>query len=133
MTHDYQHETDGIIISVVPRFMEQQSDPQSGHYVWSYSVEIINDGEDIVQLESRFWSIIDANGYKQTVEGSGVVGEQPVLNPGDSYSYVSGCPLGTSSGIMAGHFVMRCDSSRTFKAKIPAFSLDSPYETATFN
>ncbi|PCJ82987.1 MAG: Co2+/Mg2+ efflux protein ApaG [Hyphomicrobiales bacterium] len=133
MTHDYQTVTNGIIVTVVPRFMEQQSDPDSGHYVWSYSVEIVNNGEDIVQLESRFWSIIDATGYKQTVEGSGVVGEQPVLNPGDSYSYVSGCPLGTSSGMMAGHFIMRSTSNHTFKAQIPAFSLDSPYEKAVFN
>lgn len=133
MTHPYQSVTNGIAVSVAPRFLEDQSDPQEGRFVWSYSVEIVNHGDETVQLEGRHWVITDGNGFQQEVQGAGVVGEQPVLNPGDSYSYMSGCPLVTPNGLMAGTYTMRTKRGAEFLAEIPAFSLDSPYTNQMMN
>ena len=79
-----------------------------------------------VQLRTRYWKIIDGLGHIQEVRGSGVVGKQPVLGPGESFSYTSGCPLGTPNGTMQGSYVMQTPDGETFEAEIPAFSLDSP-------
>jgi ApaG protein len=121
----YQAKTRDIRITVTPRFLTRESAPEKGHFVWSYSIEIENEGAETVQLVSRYWKITDGSGKVQEVEGPGVVGEQPVLTPGDSFSYTSGVPLTTSSGFMLGHYVMMTDHGESFEATVPAFSLDS--------
>ena len=118
---------------VTPDYLEDQSSPDEGHYFWAYTVEIFNDGSETVQLRSRFWRITDANGKTEEVRGAGVVGETPTLEPGDSFSYTSGCPLNTSSGIMLGSYQMAKDNGETFNVDIPAFSLDSPFTERSLN
>lgn len=120
----YQAETHDIRVTVTPKFLDRESAPEKGHFVWSYSIEIENRGSATVQLLSRYWRITDASGRVQEVEGPGVVGEQPVLNPGDSFTYTSGVPLTTPSGFMHGHYVMVTDHGESFSAEVPAFSLD---------
>ena len=100
--------------------------PEDSRYFFAYTVEIINTGLERVQLRSRYWRIMDAQGRMQEVRGAGVVGEEPVLGPGESYSYTSGCPLTTPSGTMQGSYVMETSTGETFDAEIPAFSLDQP-------
>jgi ApaG protein len=124
----YQAKTRDIRITVTPRFLIRESAPEKSHFVWSYSIEIENQGGETVQLVSRYWKITDGSGKVQEVEGPGVVGEQPVLTPGDSFSYTSGVPLTTPSGFMLGHYVMVTDHGESFEAMVPAFSLDSADE-----
>ncbi|WP_339931083.1 Co2+/Mg2+ efflux protein ApaG [uncultured Brevundimonas sp.] len=131
--HAYEAETDGIIVRVRPSYLAGQSDPDSGRWVWAYQVEIENRGAATVQLIARHWIITDARGQIEDVRGPGVVGEQPTIPPGDSYSYTSGCPLGTASGSMAGSYQMTDTEGRTFEAAIPAFSLDVPGERRVLN
>lgn len=133
MVHPYQSVTNGIEVSVAPRFLEDQSDPLESRFVWSYAIEIVNNGLETVQLEARHWTITDGNGVQHFVDGDGVLGEQPVLNPGDSYSYMSGCPLVTPNGVMVGTYTMRRRDGDEFLADIPAFSLDSPYTRRVLN
>jgi len=124
----YECETNGVRVSVEPDYLEDESDPEINRFVWAYTVEIENRGDETLQLISRSWSIMDASGKTEIVRGPGVVGEQPVLNPGESFRYTSGAPLGTSSGFMTGAYEMRREGGGSFDATIPAFSLDSPYE-----
>ena len=131
--HAYEAETDGIIVRVRPSYLAGQSDPDSGRWVWAYQVEIENRGPAPVQLVARHWIITDARGQIEDVRGPGVVGEQPTIPPGDSYSYTSGCPLGTASGSMAGSYQMTDAAGRSFEAIIPAFSLDVPGERRVLN
>ena len=91
----YTKTTKKISITVNPYYLEDQSEPDDQHYVWAYQVTINNQGEERVQLKNRYWKIIDSNGEKQEVRGEGVVGEQPILNPGEKYEYTSGTPLAT--------------------------------------
>ena len=93
----YSKTTKKINITVKPYYLEDQSEPEDQHYVWAYKVTIDNQGNEKVQLVNRHWKIIDANGTLQEVRGKGVVGEQPVLNPGEKFEYTSGTPLTTSS------------------------------------
>ncbi len=123
----YKAVTRGISVTVTPRFMPEESSPGDGRYFFAYTVEIINTGLERVQLRSRYWKIIDGNGQVQEVRGAGVVGKQPVLGPGESFHYTSGCPLATPDGTMAGSYGMVTASGETFQAEIPAFSLDSPH------
>ena len=123
----YKAVTRSISVTVVPRFMPEESSPDEGRYFFAYTVEIINLGLTRVQLRSRYWKIVDGRGQVQEVRGSGVVGEQPVLGPGESYSYTSGCPLTTPNGTMQGSYLMVTKDGETFDAEIPAFSLDTPY------
>jgi ApaG protein len=116
-----------IKVTVRPKYLEEQSEPGEGRYFWSYTIEIANVGDRIVQLTHRYWEITDANGRREEVRGPGVVGEQPKLKPGDAFSYTSGCPLKTPSGIMVGTYRMIDESGEAFDVAIPAFSLDSPY------
>jgi ApaG protein len=95
--------------------------------VWAYQVTIDNQGNEKVQLKNRYWKIIDSNGSEQEVKGEGVVGEQPVLNPGEKFEYTSGTPLSTPSGFMGGHYEMETKTGKKFEAIIPQFSLDSPF------
>ena len=129
----YSQTTRDIQVTVRPVYLEAQSDPEENRFVWAYQVRIENQGEITVQLRSRYWSITDAAGRTQEVRGPGVVGEQPLLRPGDSFEYTSGCPLSTPSGVMVGTYAMETDDGQVFDVDIPAFSLDSPHETGRPN
>ncbi len=125
----YESETRSIKVAVKPAYLDDQSDPEDDRYVWSYTVTIENKGAEPVQLMSRLWNITDATGRTQQVRGPGVVGAQPVIAPGESFQYTSGCPLETSSGHMTGRYQMlSVASGESFEAEIPAFLLESPYE-----
>lgn len=122
----YEAETEGVRIRVRPVYLEDQSDPDGGRWIWAYAVEIENLREHPVQLLARHWTITDAYGHVEEVRGPGVVGEQPVIEPGETYAYASGCPLGTASGAMRGSYRMVETGGGLFDAEIPAFSLDVP-------
>lgn len=125
--------TRSIQVTVEPKFMDTESSPSDNRYFWAYAVEIANQGEEVVRLCSRHWQITDANGHTEEVRGAGVVGKQPVLKPGEVFSYTSGCPLTTPSGIMVGTYQMSTDSGESFSIEIPAFSLDIPDRPRTVN
>ncbi|GAA5540010.1 MULTISPECIES: Co2+/Mg2+ efflux protein ApaG [Brucella/Ochrobactrum group] len=129
----YRAVTQGIEITVEPFYLEDESAPEDNRYVWGYRITIANNSSDTVQLRSRYWQITDANGRVEEVRGAGVVGEQPVLDPGDSFQYSSGCPLTTSSGVMVGRYQMQNPTGNTFEVDIPAFSLDVPEQRRTLN
>jgi ApaG protein len=129
----YSAVTRSIKITVKPVYLEDQSSPADNHYVWAYQVKIENQGDDVVQLRSRYWRITDSLGRIQEVRGAGVVGEQPVLKPGESFEYTSGTPLPTPSGIMTGTYQMETKSGERFDAAVPAFSLDSPHQSVRLN
>ena len=126
----YEKTTANITVTVEPVYLAEQSRPDNHHYVWAYRVRIYNRGTEAVQLHSRYWRITDSNGAVQEVEGEGVVGKQPLLQPGESFEYTSGTPLNTPGGIMLGHYRMRRRNGEDFLIDIPAFSLDSPHEPA---
>lgn len=129
----YTETTRSITVTVTPTYLDDQSSPEESHYVWKYHIRIENRGGDTVQLRTRYWRITDSLGRVQEVRGAGVVGEQPVLAPGESYEYTSGTPLPTPSGIMVGTYQMESQSGEKFDINIPAFSLDSPYQPAKLN
>ena len=129
----YTHTTRSIRVTVKPVYLEDQSTPAENHFVWAYHVRLENEGETTVQLRARHWRITDALGRVQEVRGPGVVGEQPVLEPGASFEYTSGTPLPTPSGIMAGSYQMEAADGETFDVVIPAFSLDSPHQPRQLN
>ena len=129
----YTKTTKKINITVNPYYLENQSEPDDQHFVWAYQVVIDNQSKERVQLKNRYWKIIDSNGIKQEVRGEGVVGEQPVLNPGEKFEYTSGTPLGTPSGFMEGHYEMETLKGDKFEAYIPLFSLDSPFASKKLN
>src|ERR1700745_3434513 len=124
----YEMETRSIKVAVKPAYLHDQSDPEDDRYVWSYTVTIENKSPESVKLLSRYWNIVDGQGRIQEVRGAGVVGAQPVIGPGESFQYTSGCPLETASGSMSGHYHMMSASGESFEAEIPAFLLESPYE-----
>lgn len=132
-THSYSETTRGIRVSVVPQYLPEQSAPDDGRYVWAYTVRIENLGTETVQLLNRYWRITDALGTSHEVRGEGVVGEQPVLNPGETFEYTSGTPLATPSGMMMGAYEMETRTGDFFDAVVPAFSLDSPHERIHLN
>ena len=123
----YSKKTRKINITVNPYFLDDQSEPEEQHFVWAYQVTIDNQGNEKVQLKNRYWKIIDSNGSEQEVKGEGVVGEQPILNPGEKFEYTSGTPLSTPSGFMGGYYEMETKTGKIFEAIIPQFSLDSPF------
>ncbi len=124
----FEAETQNVVVRVRPRFLDSQSDPGTGRYVWSYTIEIQNRSQETVQLIGRKWRITDDTGLTQEVVGQGVVGEQPVLEPGMGFEYTSGAPLSTPCGVMVGWYQMvRLRDQRPFEVAIPAFPLDSPY------
>ena len=129
----YQATTRAIRVTVEPTFVDAESSPDEGQYFWAYRIEIVNLGEEVVQLRARHWRITDANGRTEEVQGPGVVGKQPVLKPGERFSYTSGCPLSTTSGIMVGTYQMENDKGEAFSIDIPAFSLDLPDMRKTLN
>ena len=125
--------TNGFQVTVLPNYLAEQSDPEEGRYVWSYTIEIANLGAVTAQLMTRHWIITDGEGRREDVRGPGVVGEQPILRPGDAFRYTSGCPLTTPSGIMVGTYRMVDENGRAFDIEIPAFSLDSPFSRKVLN
>lgn len=127
----YEAVTRGIRVSVTPQFLEHESG--EGRYFWAYTVVIANDGEKTAQLKTRYWHITDAKGHVEEVRGPGVVGETPVLKPGESFTYTSGCPLSEPSGMMVGRYGMVDADGAPFEVEIPAFSLDSPDARRTIN
>jgi ApaG protein len=129
----YSRVTQGIQVTVMPEFVPERSDAEEAAYFWAYTVEIANCGALTVQLTARHWKITDANGRLEEVKGPGVVGEQPVLKPGERFRYTSGCPLTTPSGIMTGSYRMVSETGDVFEAEIPVFSLDSPYVARVLN
>ncbi|MBM86211.1 MAG: Co2+/Mg2+ efflux protein ApaG [Rhodospirillaceae bacterium] len=129
----YSQTTNGIMVSVEPIYLEDQSSPIESKYMWAYRVTIENVGEDTVQLRHRTWKITDSTGRSQEIRGPGVVGEQPVLEPGEVYEYTSGTPLNTPSGMMVGSYGMEDKSGRCFDVPVPAFSLDSPHQAIRLN
>lgn len=122
----YEQNTRSIHISVEPFYVDDQSSPSGNRFVFGYKVQIDNQGTETVQLMSRHWQITDALGRTMEVQGAGVVGEQPLIEPGKSFEYTSGTPLTTPSGIMVGRYQMVTASGEKFDAAIPAFSLDAP-------
>ena len=129
----YRAVTRQIEVSVTPRFMQERSSPRNGYYFWSYTIDIANRGTETVQLKTRHWRITDALGRLQEVTGPGVVGEEPVLKPGESFEYTSGVPLPTPSGFMVGSYGMETAGGEQFDIDIPAFSLDCKYAVRTIN
>lgn len=134
MRDDYSETTRGIRVSVRAFYLADQSEPERSHYVWAYRVAIANEGRVTVQLLRRTWLITDGLGRTQRVHGEGVVGEQPVIEPGRSFEYTSGTPLQTPSGFMRGAYHMVVPATgETFDVAIPAFSLDSPHQPMRVN
>ncbi len=129
----YSRTTHDIRVTVQPVYLEEQSVPDEQQFVWAYQVRIENLGERTVRLRNRYWSITDARGRNQEVRGPGVVGEQPVLRPGESFEYTSGCPLSTPSGMMVGSYEMEAETGERLEVAIPAFSLDSPHQPVSLN
>jgi ApaG protein len=122
----YTATTNRISVTVEPRYMADRSDPDESRFFWAYTVEIANGGQVPVQILARHWIITDQEGRREDVRGIGVVGEQPVIEPGSSFTYTSGCPLQTPSGMMVGTYQAIGDDGEIFTVDIPAFSLDIP-------
>src|SRR3954470_16742781 len=122
----YRAVTRQIVVTVEPNFMPERSVVDRGQYFWSYTIVITNAGPETVQLRTRHWIITDATGHKEVVRGEGVVGEQPVLAPGERFKYTSGAQLKTTSGFMTGRYQMVSESGEHFEIDVPTFSLDSP-------
>ncbi len=129
----YAATTRAIAVTVEPEFLPAESNPDEARYIWAYHVSIANNGIETVRLRQRHWCITDANGTRHEVDGQGVVGEQPLLEPGNVFEYTSGTPLRTSSGIMSGSYTMEVTTGEIFDVEIPAFSLDSPYQRELIN
>jgi ApaG protein len=129
----YSDTTRSINVTVKPFYLEDQSAPDQNRFVWAYHVRIENQGGETVQLRNRHWKITDGRGQVQEVRGPGVVGEQPVLGPGESFEYTSGTPLPTPSGIMVGSYEMETPGGESFWVRVPAFSLDSPHQKVRLN
>jgi ApaG protein len=125
--------TRSIAVSVETTYLEADSSPGNAQYFWAYRVTIENQGRETVQLLSRHWMISNARGELTEVKGSGVVGEQPLLKPGDKFVYTSGAPLNTPSGMMGGSYLMETDRGERFDIEIPTFSLDRPSQGVLLN
>ena len=123
--------TRGITVRVSVSFLPEQSDPAKGRWFWAYHIRVENEGQMAAQLMRRRWEITDGRGAKSVVEGDGVVGDQPVVMPGGSYDYVSGCPLSTPSGHMVGSFGMIAEDGSGFDVAIPKFLLNAPITART--
>lgn len=129
----YRAVTRKIEVIVEPSFLPERSSAEHGQFFWAYTIIIVNSGDETVQLKTRHWIITDEAGRHQEVRGDGVVGEQPVLGPGERFEYTSGVPLPTASGFMTGSYQMITETGEPFEIDIPAFSLDSPGHKRTLN
>ncbi|MDB5695864.1 MAG: Co2+/Mg2+ efflux protein ApaG [Sphingomonas bacterium] len=122
--------TRGVTVRVSVSYLPEQSEPRRGRWFWAYHIRLENEGAGAVQLLTRHWIITDGRGAKHTVEGEGVVGEQPLIEPGGSFDYVSGCPLATPTGAMQGSYRMVAEDGTTFDVDIPPFALIAPAVTS---
>lgn len=129
----YTATTRAIRVTVEPQYLPDQSDPAKSQYVWAYKVRIENRGDVAVQLRGRHWKITDGLGRLQEVKGPGVVGQTPLLRPGQMFEYTSGTPLSTPSGIMGGTYQMVDESGEKFDIEVPTFSLDTPASQRRLN
>ncbi|MFN7038418.1 MAG: Co2+/Mg2+ efflux protein ApaG [Alphaproteobacteria bacterium] len=130
----YSEVTNSLKVTVIPTFLEDISFPKEHNYIWSYNIVLENLGKDTVQLLSRYWQIIDKFGQIQEVNGPGVVGQQPILKPGEAFEYTSHAQLRTSSGIMFGKYHMKSsENGNEFNIRVPTFSLDIPQEKINLN
>lgn len=127
----YAAETEGVTVRVQPGFLDDESQPAAHRYVWTYRIRIENESDTTWKLVSRYWRITDCAGRIQEVRGAGVVGQQPVLEPGASFEYASGAPLTEPSGVMEGIFYLEDEHGGTLEARVPLFPLDSPYDRRT--
>jgi ApaG protein len=129
----YTASTRGIAVSVEPTYLERESLPEHSQYFWAYRVVIENQGHETVHLLSRHWMITNARGELTEVKGPGVVGEQPILKPGESFEYTSSAPLNTPSGMMGGAYQMESERGERFDIEIPTFSLHRPDQDVLLN
>ena len=123
----YRAVTRQIEVTVEPNFLPERSSVDRGQYFWSYTIVITNTGAETVQLRTRHWIITDATGHVEEVEGEGVIGEQPVLGPGESFQYSSWCSLKTAKGVMHGTYQMISRGGEHFEVEIAPFALKEPY------
>ncbi len=126
----YEEITEGVRIRVRPKFMHDESEPARNKFMWSYTVEVENESDRTWTIVRRHWMIVDAAGRCQAVDGDGVIGQTPTLEPGERFSYTSGAPLSAPSGMMSGSYDMQDNEGDELSAIIPVFSLDSPYDTS---
>lgn len=129
----YQAITHDVAVSVQPEYQADRSEPAKRQFFWAYTVEIENRSALTVQLKRRHWTITDGRGVTHEVKGDGVVGEEPVIKPGESFRYTSGCPLDTPDGFMVGNYTMIGENGDSFQVEIPAFSLDIPATSRVLN
>ena len=129
----YSRVSNSIMVMAQPIYLEEESLPLQNKFFWAYQITIKNKSESSVVLKRRHWFITESNGAIQEVEGRGVVGKEPTLKPGESFTYTSGALLSTPSGIMVGNYEMEADSGEKFQVSIPAISLDSPHENHTIH
>lgn len=123
----YKATTFDIEITATPKFIEEQSVPSDDHFVWSYTIKIENKGKHHVHLLHRYWQVVDERGQVKNVEGPGVIGMQPIIEPNKDFEYTSGTDLNTPSGVMHGKFKMARQDGKVLIVDIPAFSLDCPH------
>ncbi|MBL9029993.1 MAG: Co2+/Mg2+ efflux protein ApaG [Caedimonas sp.] len=133
LSKTYQETSHSVSVSITPVFTDLESSDGEQYYIWAYQVRIENLGKQIFHLRRRYWKIIDCYGKIHEIMGEGVVGEQPVLKPGDIFEYTSAAPLQSPSGIMEGIYFMVNEHGKEFDVKIPACSLDSPYQRQSIN
>jgi ApaG protein len=119
--------TRGVRVKVQSEYAAERSDPSNNQWLFLYTITITNDGTDTVQLLTRHWIITDGTGHVEEVRGPGVVGKQPILKPGESFEYTSGCPLTTPFGMMEGTYQMIAEGGERFDAKVAPFTLSEPY------
>jgi len=122
----FERKTKDVVVRVEPDFLPEQSSPAEGRFIWAYTVEIENQSDTDLQVVERFWQIADSHGMVQEVRGEGVVGEKPVVRPGETFRYTSGAPLSAPSGMMLGTYSMKAPNGDQFAVDIPPFALDSP-------
>ena len=122
----YAETTRGVTVRVAVSYLPEQSEPERGRWFWAYHIRVENEGEQVVQLLTRHWVITDGRGARHSVEGEGVVGEQPIIAPGGAYDYVSGCPLTTPAGWMQGVYEMVDENGVGVTVAIPRFALTAP-------
>jgi ApaG protein len=129
----YKAITRDVAVTVTPEYLPERSEPEKRQFFWAYTIEIENRGRCAVQLKRRHWIITDGRGQRHEVKGAGVVGEEPIIEPGESFTYTSGCPLDTPEGFMVGTYDMIGEDGQSFVVDIPAFSLDSPQGRRVIN
>ncbi len=129
----YEQRTKDVIVRVEPEYLADQSSPADSRFIWAYTVEIDNQGAKDLTVTERFWQIADSRGQVQEVRGAGVVGEKPVVRPGEIFRYTSGAPLTAPSGMMRGTYKVEDTDGESYDIDIPTFLLDSPHEGLVLN